>query len=203
METIKAIFFWLGGVIIQPIPELVVRELYDQPIENIVIQNRLYLGELIQELYIGQIDGRSYCRMAVHRCQSALEAEDLETKITHRAALQPLILETVDTLPSSYQRWLISDYPAEWFRPIAERLDLFSCFQEERIVFTSSCRLTRLVPDIFYHIVHQSNQSIKDCMIIDSVTPRAIQAVRHGLSSTIFVDAKRLKRDFSLRKMLA
>jgi len=203
MQAIKAIFFWMGGVIIQPIPELVVKELYDQPIEYIAFQNRLYLRELAQELYIGQIDGRAYCLMTVQQCQSALEAEDLETRIIQRAALQPLILETVDSLPTAYPRWLISDYPPEWFRPIAERLDLFSRFQEERIVFTSTCGLPRLVPDIFYHVVHQSNQSVKDCVIIDSVTPRAIQAVRHGLSSTIFVDAKRLKRDFSLRKMLA
>jgi FMN phosphatase YigB (HAD superfamily) len=203
MQAIKAIFFWMGGVIIQPIPELVVKELYDQPIEYIDFQNRLYLRELAQQLYIGQIDGRAYCLMAVQQCQSALEAKDLETKIIHGASLQPLILEIVDSLPTTYQRWLISDYPPEWFRPIAQRLDLFSRFQEDRIIFTSTCGLTRLVPDIFYHVVHQSNQSLKDCVIIDSVTPRAIQAVRHGLSSTIFVDAKRLKKDFSLRKMLA
>jgi len=203
MQAIKTIFFWMGGVIIQPIPELFVRELYDQSIEHIAFQNRLYLRELVQELYIGQIDGRAYCRMTVQQCQIDFDVEVLETRVIQRAALQPSILETLDSLPSSYQRWLISDYPLEWFRPIAERLDIHSRFPEDRILFTSTCGLTRLVPDIFYQIVHRSNQSVKDCMIIDSETPRAIQAVRHELSSTIFVDAKRLKKDFVLRKMLA
>jgi FMN phosphatase YigB (HAD superfamily) len=117
--------------------------------------------------------------------------------------LQPDIFEPIDRLPPRCNKWLIVDYPQDWFYPIADRLDIVSRFSEENIFFTASSGLTRLAPDIFYHIVQRSRLPMEACMVVDAVTPRAVQAIRHGLTSTIFVSSWRLTRDFKLRQLIS
>jgi hypothetical protein len=202
MKPLQAVFFWFGGVLVQPLPDLLLQEIFGQPIESVKPQTRLDLRALAQDLAIGRIDSRGYCQEAIRICQSDLREEDLATGVIRDCVLQASILEAIDRLPVRYERWLIVDYPQDWFYPIDDRMSLLTRFPDEYILFTSNCGLTRFVPDIFYQIIQRSNLPMEECMIVDGVTARAIEAVRHGLSSTIFVDARRLERDFELRKLI-
>lgn len=202
VKPLRAVFFWFGGVLVQPLPDLLLQEIYGQPIEAVNPQTRLDLRALGQDLAIGRIDSREYCREAIRVCQTDLREEDLATGVIRGCALRASIFETIDRLPARYERWLIVDYPRDWFHPIDDRMSLLTRFPNECILFTSNCGLTRFVPDIFYQIIQRSNLSMEECMIVDGVTERAIESVRHGLSSTIFVDARRLERDFKLRKLI-
>lgn len=202
MGKISTIFFWLGGVITQTISEAAILGLYGQPLENINMKTRLCLQDLVQDLCSGQINGYVFCHKAIESSGITIAAEELEARIENTVTVRPSVLETIKDLPDTYQLWLISDYPPEWLKLIADRLDLYSCFQKNHLIITSDCHLTRMVPDIFYYMVRQANQPMDACLMVDGMSARAVHAIKHGLSSTIFVDAMRLKREFILRRML-
>lgn len=202
MSKIQTIFFWLGGVITETIPQAVARGLCRQPIEKVNIQARLHLRELVEDLYLGRMTGLSFCERAIEASGISFAAEELEAMIKDTAPLRASVLEVIKELPDTYQLWLISDYPPDWYGAIADRFGLAAHFAEDRSIFTSGCRLTQIVPDIFYYIVRQANQPMEACLMIDGISARAVEAVKHGLPSAIFVDARRLKVDFILRRML-
>jgi hypothetical protein len=202
MKSYQAIFFWFGGVLVQPVSDLAAQSLYGRPIERIDLQARRALRELDQELAIGQLDGRSYGQEAIRRGQLDLAVEDLIPRMLAACSLRPGVFEISERLPAGCARWLVVDYPRDWFGQITSRLDIPARFPEERTVFIADCGLDRLAPDIFYQLVRLCGHSMKDCMIVDGATPRAVQAVRHGFSATIFVDARRLVRDFRLRQLI-
>jgi len=202
MKKIHAVFVWLGGVITETVSEAASRQLYAQPAEKITIETRLQLRELAQELALGRLTGPSFCRQAIEATRSTLSAEDLAAGIQENVTARSSVLEMIKELPETYQRWLISDYPPKWFGSIAERLGLFSWFDENRLIITAAARLSRITPDIFYYLAHQTGQPLTACLMIDGVSARAVEAVKHGLDTAIFVDARRLRREFVLRRML-
>lgn len=202
MAKIQTIFFWLGGVITQTIPEVVARGLYCHPIEKVNIQARLHLRELVEDLYLGRMTGLSFCERAIEASGISFAAEELEAMIKDTVPLRASVLEVIKELPDTYQLWLISDYPPDWYGAIAERFGLSAYFPEDRLIFTSGCGLPRIVPNIFYYLVRQADQPMEACLMIDGRSARAVEAVKHGLPSAIFVDARRLKLDFILRRML-
>jgi hypothetical protein len=202
MRETRAVFFWFGGVITRSLPELIAQETFDLPIEQIDIGTRLYLRESIQNLYTGKTDGYAYCLKVLEQCQSNMVADELQDRLVRNAMTTPSVMETIDRLPSIYERWLVVDYPREWFNDIQQRLGLEALFSLNRTIFTSECGLTHLVPAIFYQITSRSEYEEGEVVLIDGDTPRAVQAVREGFSATIFVDARRLRRDFALRKLI-
>ena len=59
-----------------------------------------------------------------------------------------------------------------------------------------------MIPNVFDYITLASGHSLDECVLIDSVSSRAVKAVRHGLSSIIYVYPDRLEHEFALRGML-
>jgi hypothetical protein len=203
MKSLQGIFFWFGGVLVPALPEVTVREIYGRPFETVPPQTRLALRRLAQELALGKVDGCQYCQRALLSCQSSLGEAELAARILEGCTLQLSFEKSVDRLPAALSRWLVVDYPQDWFFPLARRLDVLSRFPEDRILFTSNFGLARFVPDVFDHILQQANLPLEAVMIVDGLVPRAVEAVRYGFSSTIFVDDRRLERDYKLRQLIS
>lgn len=202
MTRSKTVFFWLGGVITQTVPEAVVGVLFDQPIEKVGIKLRVQLRQIAEDLYLGRSNAKVFCQQAIEVAGVALLPAQLEARLKANARLRDSVLEVISSLPDTYDIWLVSDYPPEWYESIQAWTALSTLFDKERVVFTSRCCLPRMVPDIFYYLVRQAGRSMDTCLIVDGMPARAVQAVRHGLSSAIFVDAEPLRREFILRRML-
>lgn len=202
MAKIQTVFFWLGGVIAETIPEVTARVLYNQPIEKLDIQTRLRFRKFAQELCLGRMTGMAFCQEVSRDNRVALSAEALESAIKEGVRTRSSVLEVLAELCHAYQPWLISDYPPEWYEAIEARVRLSTYFSKDHLVFTSSCQLTRMVPDLFYYLAWRANQPIEACLVIDGIPKRAVQALQHGVPSAIFVNADRLKFEFVLRRML-
>jgi beta-phosphoglucomutase-like phosphatase (HAD superfamily) len=202
MGKMNTIFFWLGGVLSETVPEITIQVLSSQLAGRINFQTRLLLQGMAQELSLGQIDSQLFCRRSVESNGINISIDDLETQIKTAVTVRTSVLEVIEHLPEAYQIWLIADYPPEWYQSFAERLNLNPYFPEDRLIFTARSHLKRIDPDIFYHIVQQADQPIDACVMVDGISGRAVHAVRHGLSSIIFVDATRLIREFTLRGIL-
>lgn len=203
MGTIKTVFCWTGGVILPAIPDITIQLLQSKHNHNVDFWLRKSIRELAEELFIGKLDGRSYCRAVIEKAGGSSSAEDLEAAHLREATLKESILAVLAELPSIYQIWLISDYPPDWFRPISAQLTPFPFVHAERVIFTKELGLTNLVPDIIPQLTRSARQPMEACMVVDGDPRRAVEAVKHGLSSAILIDSFRLRREFGLRKMLS
>ena len=202
MSGINTIFCWLGGVIMPTIPEIVVQQLYTQAGLNLDFWKRTAIQELSQDLIIGRMVGLTFCEKAIKHSETSLDAKDLEDAIISSATPRTPVLQVLAELPEAYQLRLISDYPPEWFTRISTELKPNPFTDVHRSIFTADCRLTRLIPDIFYLLVRKVNQDMGACMMVTGISAHSVEAVKHGLSTEIFIDAFRLRRSFVLRKML-
>lgn len=202
MSGINTIFCWLGGVIAPTIPEIVVHQLHNQAGSKIDFWKRTAIQELSQDLVLGRLGGLTFCEWAVKASETSLKAEYLEDALIRSATPRMPVLQVLAELPEAYQFWLISDYPPEWFVRISIGLNIYPFIDANRLIFTAECQLTRLIPDIFYLLVHKVNQDMDACMMVTGISAHSIEAVKHGLSTEIFIDAFRLRRSFVLRKML-
>lgn len=199
MAMIDTIFFWLGGVLVETVPDVTLRALESTSNAQASFERRLRIRELAQDLALGHLNGKGYCQEVIKSNQLTIGTAELESRILEQVSLRTTVLEVIKEVAERYQTWLISEYPREWLMALNAHLDPGLHLQQERLIDTADARLTRLVPDIFYALVRHVDRPMERCLIIDGDSPRAVQAVKLGFNATIYVDAKRLQRDFEMR----
>lgn len=202
MSERNNIFFWLGGVLTESLHEITMQVLSSELDAKINFQTRLNLQALCEHLSLGWINESDFCSRVVESVALDVPIDKFETRLKKSFSVRIQVLDVIESLPDSYQIWLISDIPQEWYQSLEDRFNLRTFFPEDRLIFTDSAHAQRLDPDIFYYVTWVANRPIDTCVIVDGLSSRAVHAVRHGLSSTIFVDTRRLIRDFTLRGML-
>ncbi len=200
MSKIHAVFFWFGGVLAPSIPEVMARTLFNLPLEKVNVQARLRMLQLTTDLGLGCISAQEFCDILIQEYNHALTVEGLETAIKNAVELRRDVLDVIADLPGDVERWILCDYPKEWYE--SARHGSVNDGLPDRALFTSEGRLSRLTPDIFYHLSRASGHPLNTCLMIDQMTPRAVDAIKHGLHAAIFVDSWRLRREFVLRRML-
>lgn len=196
-----AVFFWLGGVVTDSIPDAIARIVYEQPLARVPIDDRIRLGELSEQLYIGQISSLAFCQRVIDQAKKPVRAEQLQAQIVATVPQHADVLDIADAL-ENYERWLLSDYPAEWTPAVARHLDLYRHFSSEHVLIVPGSGIKRLVPDVFDLLAQTAGKPLQNCLMIDADAMRAVQAVRYKLHSTIHVDARRTRRDLVMRRML-
>lgn len=203
MREIRAVFFWLSGVYTQPFISLAAQALNQTGGRAI---NPLALPQyaaLIEQLVIGQIDGYEFCQRIGESAGIASHPSALADAILGSVTPSPVALTATGLLPTAFQRWLVVDLPVDWFESLAGRLGLGDCFSPEKRIFLPTSRLPQLIPDVFYHMAYCAQLPIQECLLIDASARRAVQALRHGLSTEIFLDGRQLERAFILRKFIS
>jgi FMN phosphatase YigB (HAD superfamily) len=189
LPKIRAAFFWFGGVLTPGIPELAARLLFSAPIETLDVQTRLRVRQLTADLCVGQLTGREFCQSVIRESGVSRMPEELEAGVKKTIHLREDVVGVIAALPDDVERWLICDFPRDWYESAASQAGLSGYFSVNRVVFTAECRLTRLAPNIFYHVIHCAGHPMDACLMIDESTPRSVEAIRHGLHAAIFVDA--------------
>ena len=102
----------------------------------------------------------------------------------------------------NYDLWLISDYPPEFQDIIFDKNNFEDYFSSEKTIRCSELQSARVKPDIYYFAVNKSGYPMSNCLLVDSNTPRAVESVRIGFSSIIYIDLQRFRRELVLREML-
>lgn len=198
----NTILIWFGGVITELIPKLTLQMLGLEPNGRDFIQQRSEIHSLAEKLSLGVMSARAYCAAAINITHSNFEIDTLEVLIQGRASLNQPVMDVLDPIPAKYEKWLISDYPESWFREIALRTNLTSQFPADRTIFTSQSDLYKMVPMNFEFISRASGHPLDECVLIDSLSSRAVQAVRGGLSAIIYVYPEKLEHELALRGLL-
>ncbi len=205
MMSIKSrdtLFIWFGGVIAESISEITIQSMQSEFGVSGFAQYRSEINHLADEVSLGVRSTHSFCDSVIKITNSTLDSNTMNSFITDKASLNQPVMNLINSIPDKYEKWLVSDYPETWFHEIASREDLHSSFPSDQTIFTSRGDLEKMVPDVFDYIARASNHSLDECVLIDSVSSRAVKAVRHGLSAIIYVYPDRLEHELALRGML-
>lgn len=203
MNTIKCIFFWQGCVITEEFQSFVIRALQkkhhyfkkDSQINHIIKQD-------FEKLQLGLIETNEFCMRISESLNVSIEEDEIRNQIIDDVAIRPELRGVIDELKDNFDLWLISDFPVNLFNDILENTDISSMFLPNMTILSSQCHLSKIIPDLFFYAVNKSRNPMNKCMLADRNTVRAVKAVRYGLSSAIFVDVPRFRREFVLREML-
>lgn len=201
MKIYDAVFFWFGGVLTETVSELTAGELIPDAKGHQALKNRQRIRELAEELSLGRIAASKYCEQTIALCEASLGPSELNRGIIESASLRQPIVELIERMPASYERWLIIDCPVDWYQALSERWKIRSLFSEEWTVVTSELKLSRMVPEIFYHLPAIAGRSMDECITVDACSARAVQSMEHGLASIIYVYPERLRLELALQGM--
>ena len=202
MGSISTVFCWVGGVITPSLSETLIHVLQSDTGVTVDFGRRALIQKLTQDFVLGKIDFRFFCEQIDEIVQGSFTVNALESAILESIEVRLPVVEVLCDLPTTYQVWLISDYPPEWFTLISKEIHQFPLVHPDRLIFIRDSSLLRLIPDVFYYVVRKANKDISDCMLISADSKQTVEAIRHGFSSEVFVDARRLRKEFNLRKML-
>jgi beta-phosphoglucomutase-like phosphatase (HAD superfamily) len=199
MSDIRAVLFWLTGVVVQSVPAALatletvfdlapgrLRGLFDLSADV----DALAIGRIPDDALFARLNGAAGRTISSEQWRSAL-----------MAAFQPDLsaLESIGRLPEAYQRWLIVDLPSPWFDGLRGRVDLTPWFPPEHTIVLDHGGLPRLEPDVYYHATRAIHLPAAHCLFIDPRLRRAIQGVNQRFSVAHYVNARLLDREFYLR----
>lgn len=199
MKSYPVILFWFGGVFTDSLAELTRAELAPGTTGSAAVSIRKQLRSLSNQLALGCITSQEYCQQAGAACNSDLADGELARRIVASARLNQPLADLVQKVAASHQCWLVVDYPVRWFHELAARWELLSKFPENQILFTVDLKLLRMTPEIFYLLPQKVNQPMAECLVIDPVSARAVEAMHHGLATIIYVYPARLKHELALQ----
>lgn len=201
MPQINAVGVWFGGVLATALPDVCAQVCADAPLTTLDIQVREWLRAKAAELAVGDINTSRFCQQIIDSMDFRGSINDFETAILESIRLRQDVLDVIQMLPPQITRWIICDYPRDWCEA-AVMHPLLKVTPIQQMIFTAEIGAAQLTPALFYEWSKRARQPLSRCLLIDASTPRAISALQHGLHATIYVDAKRLQRDFYLRRIV-
>jgi FMN phosphatase YigB (HAD superfamily) len=202
MGEINQTIYWMGGIMTQPIPILLAKTVSETG-AHVNVLGLPSFEAMCEELYLGKIDELVFLKTVCSKGKLEIKPEDLREKALAAAQPIPEVVETINLLSETVGRWLVIDYPKPWFEKIAERLGIRRCFTDKQFIFLAQSGLSRLGPDLFKYLAATVKKDPEDCLFFDLQSRRSVQALNYGMASAIFVDSRRLKREYLLRKMIA
>jgi len=202
MGEISQFFFWMGGVVTQPLEPLLSTALQDAGSPPVNLPAREGFAQACEKLTLGALDELDFFREIASMAGVPAPPEKLREALLARVSALPDILPTIDLLPPSFGRWLVVDFPRAWFELLKDRLGLAPIFQDDHILFLDESGLKSLVPDAFFYLAHRTGHRLTQCLLFDADSHHCVSALYHGFPAAIQVDARRLNREFLLREFI-
>ncbi len=197
MARYKAILFWMGGVLTDNLIDLVLSAAKPTATGHELISCRQELERQTTELIHGTLTPQAYCNFVVRKYQIEISGYKLEEQLIERIHLRSEVVEIIHKIPEEYDRWIISDYPTKWYKVVSDSLIAPTLFPTNRVIFsaTNLSELCDYLPDFV-------GQKISSCLMIDGDSSRAVECVKRGLASVIYVYPDQLKHKLALLKIL-
>ena len=126
----------------------------------------------------------------------------MEKRLLKTVCLREEVITIVREVPSKYDCRLISDFPVDWYRQISTQAGSGFPLPEDKVVYTSDLKMKRMVPDIFNALPARVDSTMAECLVVDAMSARAVEAVKSGFASIIYVYPERLKHEFALQQIL-
>jgi hypothetical protein len=195
---IDAVALWLDGVLAPSLADLCAQVFFAKPLASVDVNTRIRLWAAGEQLALGRIDTAEFSAQTISICGAAMTPADCEDALRAALVLREDVCAIVRELPAQTTCWVICGLPRAW----VDVTTLTSVIPPERWLFSHEMHLPHLTPDVFTAWAVLTRLPMHACMMVDAETPRAVEAVKHRLHAAIYVDPKRLRREFVLRRML-
>jgi len=203
MPPFNTLLFWLGGVLTESIAELTIGALKPGFGPNERLQWKPAIDPLAVDLILGLIEPGDYCKSVIWACSGKIAREELEARILVRARVRTDVLSVIRRIPAGYEKWLISDFPPPWFAELSDRALIAEIFSPDRMVYTSQLGIKRLNPDIYSSVPAAAKHKMNECIMVDGGSRRAVEGIKRGLVSIIYVYPAQLAHELALQKIIA
>ncbi len=200
MSAITSVFFWFDGVLAPPLWRLtrIVLEANEVKADAVLCLDLIDLG---RKLRAGAMSCDEYCRHVIELASAPLSPEQLAAMIERRIEATAGVLKVIDELSDLYHPYMLFDYPHAWLFPALSQTGLARRFPDHRIVIMDQYSNPN-EPDAVPSSLARLQVAPREVLLIDSDPRRAMALFRMGLKIVIFIDARRLRRDLVLWKML-
>lgn len=202
MVEYTTIFFWFGGVLAEPFDRLTASVLVPGAQGTEKVSTWQALRVHAENLALGKINPAEYCALAAEVTGSSLTSDELEQRLLEAIALRPQVISIINSIPETYDCRLIADIPESWLSQVTEAHADVLPFAPEKVDFLTDLSLAKIHPDILAALQERLNLHLEDCLMVDGNSNRAIDTVKRGLSSIIYVTPSRLKHELALQGIL-
>jgi hypothetical protein len=188
-----------GGVVLPPLPGAAASFL--APGRELPPAQRRALLEAALALAGGREQSAGFCARAAAICGELGEPaaaqlhERLANELTPLAGIPALLSDPALTC----ELRLVSDYPAEWLLPALARSGLARIFPAGEIAYVADLGG---FPGLFDALVERRVIVPGRTLWVDAHSPRTSAALRKGIDAAIFEDARRLRRDLGMWRLL-
>ena len=202
MIEYEAIFFWLGGVLTESILDATLAALSIDADKKVELNTRIEIRGWVAELTLGQLGPAAFCQQIIDAGSNHLQVGELESRLIDRMRLEPDVVQVIQEIPNTYQKWLLIDYPNAWVEQCRDVKGFAEYFPEDRRIVANSLKVEQFGPKFYSAVPEQVDLQMSDCLLVDADSARAIGAIRHGLASIIYVYPEHLKHELALQKII-
>ena len=142
-----------------------------------------------------------FCTQAAGICGApdGAAAARLHEQLANELAPNPGVPSLIADVALSYEVRLISDYPAAWLLPALARSGLAGCFPKAEIAYVANLGGFK---GLFGALLAGDLLVPSHTLWVDAHSLRTSEALRQGVDATIFVDARRFRRDLGLWRLI-
>jgi FMN phosphatase YigB (HAD superfamily) len=198
----KAIFFWTSGIFTPSIPTIINGAVEKASGKKINILALPDFPRLTEQLTLGQLDELAFYEKLCDIAHIDINPEAIREKIFEQIHSPTQVIEVINLLPIKFEPWLVVDIPLSWYERIFKISEIQSLFSTDHIIDLPESGLTRLIPDSFYFMTFKAHIPFERGLLIDASAKNCVQALNHGLQAAIYVDPRRLEREFIMRYFL-
>jgi hypothetical protein len=194
-QPITAVVTWLSGVFTPSMTAALSRALSDgdRPVNWLAMPGA---AAKVEDWITGRCSNPDFWAAVQVISGSRYTADQLAQRFTELTRPDLKALPVLQEIPKSYTQWLLCDLPGNL------PAELNELYPQECILSLPEAGLRRLLPEVFDLTARQAGCPLRECLFIDSDHKRAVRALRHGASVGLYVNPRRLRREFVLRRML-
>ena len=165
-------------------------------------ENRNDLYKLEDDYSIGRISTEAFFDQLSHILQDETKPSDIWSLIYQRSMLIEGILSILNELKEDYTLHGFSHFPPDILDKLLLKFGLDTMFDKDNIIYSAEYTESILNDSLFKRLIDENWIQPHKTVWIDAQPKRTSQAIRFDISSIIFVDARRLRREIALRGLL-
>ena len=184
--------FDIGNVLIDFRPELFLKELFDNPVEENRIKTLIFKSNEWIELDAGTISSKDACS---NFCTKEPESKELIIKTMEMIPnmLTP-IYKTIKVLPeikkSGHKLYYLSNYHKELSRYVQDKYPFFKLFDGG--VFSCDVHMLKPSVEIYQYILDKYRLNPHECVFFDDTEINVVAAKKLGIKGVLFTDVKQI-----------
>lgn len=202
MSDVKAIIFWMSGVLTPShsiVLEKSIYELTGKRIDTAVYHKKL---SFFRQTNLGLISPEQFYQEVCKAFPTEMAPSILKEKIISLLSVDTQVIGIINRIPEKFEIRLIVDYPDEWYGRISGIKIFQEHFPKEKAIILPNLGYKDFERDFIGSLPELLGLPFEKCLLVDADIKRAVQAISINLPSIIYVDPRRLNREFILRKII-